>query len=79
MDHYFTWILFNVILIFNCSNALPLSDFIPFGRSNGDSQFSGIYRTATRAIAIPTRLPYFTQTFDSIFVSSVYVYVNSFV
>ena len=75
MYHY--WILLNVILTFGYSNAVPLSEFIPFGQNNGDLFFSGIHRGATQAISISPRLPYFTQTFSSIYVSS--VYVNLFV
>ena len=72
MYYYFTWILFNVILIFGYSIAVPLSDFIAFGQDSGDQFFSGIHRGATPAISISPRLPYFTLTYNNIYVSLVY-------
>ena len=75
MYRYFTWII--AILIFGCSNAVPLSGFTSFGVPSGDLYFGRVIRAASQTIPIPTRLPYFTQTFNDIFVSSVYCVVQN--
>ena len=73
MHHYIIWIGF--IALINYTNAVPLSDFIPFGRSEGDLQFSRIYRAASFEISITPRFPYFNETYSNIYVSVVaYLY-----
>ena len=77
MYNYIGWIGLIAILIIDCTNAVPRSDFISFGQSHGDSQFSGIHRAASFAIEISPRIPYFNETYNEIFVSLVsIVYTN---
>ena len=71
MHNYVSWILLTCILIFNCSNAVPLLDFISFGQSSGDSKFSGVHRGASLVISIVPNIPYFNETYSSISVSSI--------
>lgn len=71
---YISQILLTTILIIDCTNAVPLSDFISFGGSSGDSQFTKVYRAASLAIAIPPRFPYFNETYNSIYVSALTVF-----
>ena len=74
MDNYFSWILLSIILSINCTNAVPLSGFIPFGQNNGDQQFSGVHRAASFAISISPSILYFNETYSDIYVSSVSIH-----
>ena len=71
MHNNIVWIGLIAFLIISDSNAVPLSDFIAFGRSYGDSSFSRIHRTASFNISISPKLPYFNETYSGIFVSLV--------
>ena len=62
MNNYISWIVLTAIIITDCSDAVPLSDFIPFGQAAGDVQFAKVHRNATQAIRIPTGFPYFNET-----------------
>ena len=66
---YINWIVLTATLIINCSNAIPLSDFVSFGQRNGDVQFPKIYRAASYAIRVPPRFPYFNEIYNNIYVS----------
>ena len=72
--HNNIWIGLIALLIINYSNAVPLSDFIAFGQSNGDSSFSRIHRAASFRISISPTLPYFNETYNEIYVSLVSSY-----
>ena len=63
------WIL--VILIMDCSNAVPLSGFMPFGQSSGDLSFSEVYLAASGTFKISPSIPYFNETYSEISVSQV--------
>ena len=69
MYNYISWIVLTTILITDCSDAVPLSDFFSFGQAAGDVQFVNIHRAASSAIAIPTGFPYFNTTNNVIYVS----------
>lgn len=72
MDNsYISWILLTAILIIDHSNAVPLSDFFPFGQSSGDSYFSKVHGQASSPIAISPSLPYFNEIYSNIYVSLV--------
>ena len=71
MLNYGGWILLSCILIIDYSNAVPLSDFISFGQSSGDLQFSGIHLAASPAIAVSPSIPYFNGAYSNIYVSLV--------
>lgn len=71
MHNFISWIVLTAILIIDRCNAVPVSDFFPFGQTNGDSQFSGIHRGASFSIAISPNIPYFNETYSNIYVSSV--------
>ena len=67
---YTSWmVLIAATLMTTCSDAIPLTDFISFGQSNGDTYFSRVHRAASFAITISPRFPYFNLTYGNIYVS----------
>ena len=70
MHNFVYWILLTVVLITDCSDAVPNSDFIPFGLSNGDVQLVKDHRAASSAIRIPPKFHFFDEIYDNIYVSS---------
>ena len=66
-----------ITLIINYTSAIPLSDFISFGPSNGDAQFSKVHRGATPNIRISTGFPYFNETYIAISVSLFMIYLKT--
>ena len=70
MPLYISQVFLATILIIDYTSAIPLSDFISFGSSNGDTQFSRIHRGASPHIRISPRFPYFNETYIAISVSS---------
>ena len=71
MHNYISWILLTCILICNCSNAVPLLDFISFGQSSGDLHFTRLHRGASQAISVSPNIPYFNKNYSNIYVSSI--------
>ena len=69
MHNFVYWIVLTVAFITDYSDAVPLSDFIPFGRSNGDVPLYKAHRAASFAIRIPPRFPFFNETYANIYVS----------
>ena len=68
---YISQIILTAILIIDCTNAVPLSDFISFGQTGGDSQFSKVHRSVSSVIPIPPRIPYFNEIYSNTYVSYV--------
>lgn len=57
------------VLIAKHSDAVPLSDFISFGRSNGDLKLSKTHRAASSAIFIPRGFFFFNEQQTKVYVS----------
>ena len=78
VHNFISWLVLTGVLITDCSDAVPLSDFIPFGLSNGDIQLELEinHRGASYAIPISSRFPFFNETYGNIYVSlSICMYV----
>ena len=88
VHNFISWLVLTGVLITDCSDAVPLSDFIPFGLNNGDIQLElevNNRGASSDAIPISPRFPFFNETYDNIYVSLLYVlyvqdtYVHSYI
>lgn len=68
--NYIGWIMLMVVLSIDDTNAVPLSGFVSYGLRNGDQSFSGLHRGASFAISISPSIPYFNESYSTIYVSS---------
>ena len=69
MNNYIGWIMLMVVLSIDDTNAVPLSGFVSYGLRNGDQSFSGLHRAASFAISISPSIPYFNESYSTIYVS----------
>ena len=70
MNNYIGWIMLMVVLSIDDTSAVPISGFVSFGQGNGDQSFSGLHRGASFAISISPSIPYFNESYSTIYVSS---------
>ena len=82
VHNFISWLVLTGVLITDCSDAVPLSDFIPFGLNNGDIQLEleRDHLGVSDAIPISPRFPFFNETYDNIYVRKFkYLYVCLYV